>query len=93
MQVRVIGESAAKFCGPYLQAPNMRYRMNLGDTLVAGISSTMQVRVIGESAAKLLWPVNPNIKRALLAEVWRRFCGPKFQIPKVICVIGAWPEI
>ena len=48
--------------------------------------------VICESAAKLLWPVTLSMKRALSAEVRRRFYAPKFQMPN-ISAIGAWSEI
>jgi len=34
-----------------------------------------------------LWPVTPSVKLELSGEVWRRFCGPKFQVyQRVLCV-------
>ena len=69
---------------------NLDYRLKLGDAFVAQNLYTKYV--ICESAAKLLWPVTLSMKRALSAEVRRRFYAPKFQMPN-ISAIGAWSEI
>ena len=65
-QMCVIGEGAAKFCGPQLQVSNtrsfawpittvsnMRYRLKFGDAFAA---QKYQICVIGESAAKVCDP-------------------------------------
>jgi len=63
------------------QVSNMRYRLKLGDAFVGQVCKH-QVRVIWSvKVRQLLWPVNPSIRRALSAEVGRRFCCPKFQLP------------
>ena len=43
-------------------------------------------------APKFYDTVTPSIKRAISAEVRRRFFAPKFQMPN-ISAIGAWSEI
>jgi len=56
-----------------------------GGTSSKSTVPTVQICIFGEGAAKFMHvALNSSIKRALLAEVRRRVCGPKFQI----CVIG-----
>ena len=72
----------------------MRCWLKLGDAQ----NLKHQVRVIGESATKLLWRITPSVKHALSPKVWRRFCGPNFQVSKFALSVKVrrtvmWPVI